>query len=215
MNHDTIINFIINGVNLKQAPMNLRHITIIISLMAIFNLQFWTQAGEKLFIIGIFTVLAATMAIGSVYHFSSGTLTVKKRLIINLIITVNAEIQFLSCAAASFVRIFGWNIHMLILFILPTVLATFWMLKSVWTVKKDKVTSRKRAYTQIIVGPSVAVGVASMSFSKLILRNFGKNGLLMVLVISMFFGACLFSHGFCHFIRLYYLQRLKKSGVSI
>lgn len=215
MQIDNIINYIKKGVSYSNKEMRKYIIVFSLSFIMITTIIGIVVKGYYLIASVIFDVFSI-LSIIAIFLLTKKTLprTIKKRILMNLILSTYCFIGVSLLAFFVWTLIFEVNIFILLIILPPVITYVFAFFI---TINKLKAQNTKIKKTTVITTGSAmcgTAGVLGMIISKHFLRNNNFVGIIVLLAILVLFQ-CILSIGFNNIIKLFYMKKLEKQDIVI
>lgn len=213
MNINNVIEYIKSGLGFVPEPKLFRKLgsgsgilTFLVGLIPGIVL------GGYWMLISIIMIVSFLITMIVVYVLSAKELTVKNRLILQVIICLSWIWQMSLLVTMFYTMAYGINIYLFLLNI-PTILIPLLLsVKASKKLKKDTpFNSREISHSHIRITGSMT-GIIGMNLAA-IFRNVGQNTAIIIVLSSLLFLTYLFSFGLLSIQRLYYLYKLDKLGM--
>lgn len=162
------------------------------------------------------TMLAMSIAafIATVIISSKG-MTVKNRLIIQVIITLSFILALSFIDIMFYAAAYGFNIVVGIIFIPPAITPTLLGIRMSKRINKDVPFTRKEMTQIKLQFSGIGLGIASMNIATFVFKDIGKDtAIILFIVLSSIINIGM-SIGLLSIQRLYYLDKLNKDGIFI
>lgn len=167
--------------------------------------------GNYWLILSIMMLLTSFVLMVTIIVIARAALTLKKRLIIHILICFNWCFHFLMIETQWFTVAYGFNFMLILLYIPVIIIPVILGYRNAKRIKKGAPVSYP-------VSPSIGVGMGGLAsgvigiiIGKLFLQNVSNNVAINVVLICFSCVSSLLSIGFLSVQRLYYLQKLEKS----
>ncbi len=162
------------------------------------------------------TMLAMSIAafIATVIISSKG-MTVKNRLIIQVIITLSFILALSFIDIMFYAAAYGFDIVVGIIFIPPAITPTLLGIRMSKRINKDVPFTRKEMTQIKLQFSGIGLGIASMNIATFVFKDIGKDtAIILFIVLSSIINIGM-SIGLLSIQRLYYLDKLNKDGIFI
>lgn len=162
------------------------------------------------------TLLAMSIAaVIAVAVISSKGMTVKNRLILQVIEASSLILAFCFVDVMFYAVGFGFNAVIVVIFIPPVLTPVLLGIMMSKKVSRDTPFTRKQMTRSTITAGEIASGAAGVSLCRLLVKDVNRNiAIIIVLVLTSFINAVI-SVGLLSIQRLYYLKKLNEQGISV
>lgn len=170
---------------------------------------------------GAWLVLSMTMLSITVAAFiavtviSSTGMTVKNRLILQVIIYSSFILAFCFVDVMYYAVVYGFNAVVVIIFIPSVITPVLLGIMMSRRINKDTPFTPKQMTKSTLKAGGIGLGIASMNFAALAFKGIDQEtAIIIVLVLTAFLNVAM-SVGLLSIQRLYYLSKLNKEGIFI
>jgi len=170
---------------------------------------------------GAWLVLSTTMLAITVAAFiavtviSSNGMTVKNRLILQVIINSSFILAFCFVDVMYYAVVYGFKAVVVIIFIPPVITPVLLGIMMSRRINRDATFTRKQMTQSTLKAGGIGLGIASMNFAALAFKGIGQGtAIIIVLVLTAILNVAM-SVGLLSIQRLYYLDKLNKEGKFI
>lgn len=167
--------------------------------------------GDYWLILSIIMLLTSVVLMITVIITARTALTLKKRLIIHVLICFNWCFHLLMIETQWFTVGYGFNSILLLLYIPVIIIPVMLGYRNAKRIKKGAPVSYPVSQSIGVGMGGLASGVIGIIIGKLFLQNVSNNVAINVVLICFSCVSSLLSMGFLSVQRLYYLQKLEKS----
>lgn len=161
--------------------------------------------------LSVFMLVAFLVAATIVIVLSSRKLTIRRRLVIQTVISISWVVQISLIEIIIFTMAYGWHICLLLLFF-PTILIPLLLgIRTSRMIKKEGYISKKITASSLTLTGTMT-GLIGMNFGA-IFRNIEQREAIILTLLVMLLLNCIFSIGLLYTQKLYYLFKCEKLGI--
>lgn len=211
---DNIANYIISGLGIPPEP---KQFKLLISGPAIWSLFCFVPGsvlGGYWLLLSILMLLSSFIAMILVFRLSSKELTIKRRLILQLIIYSSYVLQFSLSEMLIFTMKYGFNIFLLLLYIPLILIPVLLGFRNSKRLRKSVIFDLKQAAHSRVRITAMITGIIGMNIASF-LKDVDQNTVVIILLTGCSLLNGIFSVGFLSIQRLYYLSLCRKRGVIL
>lgn len=166
--------------------------------------NYWTY-------LSLFMLVEFFVAVTIVIALSSRKLTIKRRLVIQLVINLSWILQISLIEIIVFTMTYGWHVCLLLLFLPIVVIPLLLGVRISIMLKKGNYISKKIKTNSLALGGTIT-GLIGMNFGA-VFRNIEQGMAIILTLLVMLSLNCIFSMGLLYIQKLYYLIKYEKVGV--
>lgn len=166
--------------------------------------NYWTY-------LSLFMLVEFFVAVTIVIVLSSRKLTIKRRLVIQLVINLSWILQISLIEIIVFTMTYGWHVCLLLLFLPIVVIPLLLGVRISIMLKKGNYISKKIKTNSLALGGTIT-GLIGMNFGA-VFRNIEQGMAIIFTLLVMLSLNCIFSMGLLYIQKLYYLLKYEKAGV--
>lgn len=161
--------------------------------------------------LSLFMLVEFFVAATIVIALSSRKLTIKRRLIIQIVINLSWILQISLIEIIVFTITYGWHVCLLLLFLPIAVIPLLLGVRISRMIKNGNYISKKITTNSLGLG-GMMTGLIGMNFGA-VFRNIEQGKAIIFTLLVMLFLNCIFSMGLLYIQKLYYLLKYEKAGV--
>lgn len=161
--------------------------------------------------LSLFMIVEFFAAATIVIALSSRKLTIKRRLIIQIVINLSWILQISLIEIIVFTMTYGWHVCLLLLFLPIAVIPLLLGVRISRMIKNGNYISKKITTNSLGLG-GMMTGLIGMNFGA-VFRNIEQGKAIIFILLVMLFLNCIFSMGLLYIQKLYYLLKYEKAGV--
>lgn len=166
--------------------------------------NYWTY-------LSLFMLVEFFVAVTIVIALSSRKLTIKRRIVIQLVINLSWILQISLIEIIVFTMTYGWHVCLLLLFLPIVVIPLLLGVRISIMLKKGNYISKKIKTNSLALGGTIT-GLIGMNFGA-VFRNIEQGMVIIFTLLVMLSLNCIFSMGLLYIQKLYYLLKYEKVGV--
>lgn len=162
------------------------------------------------------TLLAMSIAaVIAVAVISSKGMTVKNRLILQVIESLSFVLALCLVDVIFYTVGFGFNAAIAVIFIPPVLTPVLLGIMMYKKVNRDTPFTRKEMTRSTITAGGIASGAAGVSLSRLFFKDVDQSTVIIIVLVSTSLVNIGMSVGLLSIQRLYYLKKLNEQGISV
>lgn len=165
-------------------------------------------------LITIVMLIVSLLTIFICFLYSKKVMTVKNRLILQLVVIVSWIIQLTLIEIMYFSLIFQFNISLLLLIVPIVLIPVLLGIKNHKEICSEKTYNSKGVNRSKLHISGITIGILGMNFAALF-RNTEQSVVIIIVLICLTMVNSILSVGLLSIQRLYYLNRINKQGEAI